>query len=338
MARRLTLTEFIIEEQRRYPQATGDFSSLLSDIALAAKLVAREVRSAGLGSVLGAAGSTNVSGDEVKKLDLLADETMTNVLERSGQLCVMASEEREGPIPIPKDYPVGKYVLLYDPLDGSSNIEAGVGVGTIFAIYGRVSKGKSGSKAGSMEDLLQPGRNLLCAGYAMYGSSTLFVYSTGFGVHGFTLDPTLGSFILSHENIRTPSRGRILSVNEGNHAHWTEDTRAFVSYLKEHDPGTARPYTSRYVGSLVVDFHRNLLYGGIFLYPGDRKHLKGKLRLLYEAAPLAFIAEQAGGLATTGREPILDVEPNELHDPVPLIVGSPEDVRRYERFMDGRRS
>ncbi|MBM3320595.1 MAG: class 1 fructose-bisphosphatase [Candidatus Eisenbacteria bacterium] len=333
MTRRLTLTEFIIEEQRVHPGATGDFTGLLSDLALAAKLIAREVRSAGLGDILGAAGSTNVSGDEVKKLDLFAHETLVNVLERGGHLAVMASEEREGPIPIPEAYPAGKYVVLFDPLDGSSNIDANVGVGTIFSIFGRAGEGARGG----IEDLLQPGNRLLASGYVIYGSSTVFVYTTGFGVHGFTLDPTIGEFILSHDAIETPEKGRILSANEGNLSLWPERARAYVSYLKEEDPEGGRPYRSRYVGSLVVDFHRNLLQGGIFLYPEDSRNLEGKLRLLYEAAPLAFIAEQAGGLASTGRERVLDVLPSVLHQRVPLAIGSAADVRLYERFVRGER-
>ena len=287
MARRLTLTEHIIEQQRIHPDATGDFSGLLSDVALATKLVAREVRSAGLGDVLGAAGSTNVSGDEVKKLDLFADATMRNVLERCGHLAAMGSEEQVEMIPIPDEYPVGKYAIVFDPLDGSSNIEANVGVGTIFAIFGRISDGRRGELA----DLLQPGDRILGAGYVTYGSSTMFVYSTGHGVHSFTLDPTIGSFILTEECLRTPSKGRILSVNEGNRDRWSDNTRAYVSYLKEIDEADGRPYSSRYIGSLVMDFHRNLLYGGVFLYPEDEKNKEGKLRLLYEANPLAFLAE-----------------------------------------------
>ncbi|RPJ43910.1 MAG: class 1 fructose-bisphosphatase [Candidatus Latescibacterota bacterium] len=333
MTRRLTLTEYIIEQQRMHPGATGDFSGLLSDVALAAKLIAREVRSAGLGEILGASGTTNVSGDEVKKLDLFADATLINVLERGGHLCVMASEEREGPIAIPAEYPSGKYVVLFDPLDGSSNIDANVGVGTIFSIYERRSAGGPGL----LDDLLQPGNRLRAAGYIIYGSSTVFVYSTGLGVHGFTLDPTVGEFILSHDPIRTRAKGAILSANEGNQFRWSDATRAYVSYLKEQDAATGRPYSSRYVGSLVVDFHRNLLYGGVFLYPEDEKNADGKLRLLYEAAPLAFIAEQAGGLASTGRARILDIEPRELHQRVPLVIGSAEDVALYERFQLGLR-
>lgn len=333
MARRLTLTEYISDEERKHVDATGDFSSTLSDVSLAAKLVAREVRSAGLGNILGGAGSTNVSGDEVKKLDLFAHEIFVNVMERGGHLCVMASEEWSDPIPIPDAYPQGKYVFVFDPLDGSSNIEGNVGVGTIFAIFDRVTEGGKGD----LEDLLQPARKMLCAGYVIYGSSTMLVYSTGVGVHGFTLDPTIGSFILSHENIRTPERGRILSVNEGNQSRWTEDTRAFVEHIKSPDKASGRPYTSRYVGSLVVDFHRNMLYGGIFLYPEDKKNPKGKLRLLYEAGPLAYLAVQAGGLASTGREPILDVVPEELHQKVPLVIGSAGDVRLYESFLRGER-
>jgi fructose-1,6-bisphosphatase I len=322
-----------MDQQRKYPDATGDFSDLLGDIARASKLITRDVRRAGLGDILGAAGMENVSGDEVKRLDVLADEMFINVLERSGHLCAMASEENEGTIRIPDEFPKGKYVFIFDPLDGSSNIDANVSVGSIFSIYQRISP----EGRGDLGDLLQPGVNQVCAGYIIYGSSTMFVYTTGFGTHGFTLDPTVGEYILSHENIRTPKRGRIFSVNEGNYNFWPERVRRYIDYLKEGGDG-GRPYTARYIGSLVADFHRNLLYGGIFLYPEDEKNKDGKLRLLYEASPMAFLAEQAGGLATTGRGPVMEVEPTELHQRVPLIVGSEEDVRECLRFLRGELS
>ncbi len=332
MVRRFTLTEHITQQQREYPDATGDFTGLLSDIAVASKIIAHDVRRAGIGGVLGAAGSKNVSGDEVKRLDVLSNEVFINVLERSGHLCLMASEENEHPISIPADFPRGKYVFLFDPLDGSSNIDGNVSVGSIFSIFRRLSPpGEEG-----IDDLLQPGYNQVCAGYVLYGSSTMFVYTTGFGTHGFTLDPTVGEFILSHENIRTPQKGRIFSVNEGNFRRWNGRMRRFVEYLKE-PAGEGRPYTGRYIGSLVADFHRNLLYGGIFLYPEDEVHPSGKLRLLYEAAPIAFLAEQAGGMATTGKMPVREVEPTRLHMKVPLIVGSAEDVRLCLRFLRGEK-
>lgn len=333
MIRRLTLTEHIMDQQRKYPDATGDFSDLLGDIARASKLITRDVRRAGLGDILGAAGTENVSGDEVKRLDVLADRMFINVLERSGHLCAMASEENEGTIHIPDEFPKGKYIFIFDPLDGSSNIDANVSVGSIFSIYQRISpEGKGG-----MRDVLQPGVNQVCAGYIIYGSSTMFVYTTGFGTHGFTLDPTVGEYILSHENMRTPKRGRIFSVNEGNYNLWPERIRRYIDHLKEPGDG-GRPYTSRYIGSLVADIHRNLLYGGIFLYPEDENNKEGKLRLLYEASPIAFLAEQAGALATTGRGPIMEVEPVELHQRVPLIVGSEEDVRECLRYLRGELS
>jgi fructose-1,6-bisphosphatase I len=244
----------------------------------------------------------------------------------------MASEERPDPIPIPKKYPKGQYVLLYDPLDGSSNIEANVTIGTIFAVHRRVTKAGDGT----LEDCLQPASRLVAAGYCIYGSSTILVYTTGHGVHGFTLDPSLGEFLLSHPDIRTPPRGKIYSVNEGNWHTWDPATREYVKFLKEQNPAQHRPYSTRYIGSLVADFHRNLLYGGIFLYPADMRdpaRPKPKLRLLYEAAPLALLCEQAGGAATTGRERILDMQPTELHQKVALVIGSREDVQAYEEFV-----
>lgn len=333
MISRLTLTEHIMQQQRRYPDATGDFSGLIGDIARASKLITRDVRWAGLGDILGAAGMENVSGDEVKRLDVLADQIFINVLERSGHLCAMASEENEGKILIPDEFPKGKYIFIFDPLDGSSNIDANVSVGSVFSIYQRISP----AGRGSIEDVLQPGVNQVCAGYVLYGSSTMFVYTTGFGTHGFTLDPTVGEYILSHENIRSPKRGRIFSINEGNYNLWPDRIRKYINYLKEPGDG-GRPYTARYIGSLVADFHRNLLYGGIFLYPEDSRNKEGKLRLLYEASPMAFLAEQAGGMASTGRGPIMEVEPTELHQRVPFIVGSEDDVRDCQRFLRGEMS
>ncbi len=333
MIRRHTLTEHIMQEQRKYPGASGGFTGLLSDIATASKIIAREVRQAGLGNILGAAGSTNVSGDEVKKLDLIAHEIFVNVLERTGHLCIMASEEDEDPITIPDRFPAGKYVFVFDPLDGSSNIDANVSVGTIFSIFRKIST----DERGGMVDILQPASEQICAGYIVYGSSTLFVYTVGHGVHGFTLDPTIGEYILSHEDIRMPDQGQVFSINEGNRSRWFDYTSDYVDWIKSSVPDEGRPYTARYIGSLVADFHRNLLYGGIFLYPEDRENPNGKLRLLYEAAPIAFLAEQAGGLATTGETSIRSIEPAELHQKVSLIVGSRNDVLAYERFRRGDR-
>jgi fructose-1,6-bisphosphatase I len=333
-AKVVTIARHIMEQERLYPAATGDFSDLLSDITLAAKMIQREVTKAGLVNILGKAGDTNVQGEEQMKLDVFADQTMFKALDHTGHLCVMASEENETVLTIPEQYPCGKYVLNYDPLDGSSNIDANVSIGTIFSILRRVTPGDG---CGTAEDCTQPGYKQVCAGYVMYGSSTMFVYTTGQGVHGFTLDPSVGEFLLSHENIRIPKRGRIYSINEGNNHMWDEATQRYVEYVKDVDKETGRPYSSRYIGSLVCDFHRNLLYGGIFMYPADRKNPNGKLRLLYEANPLAFIVEQAGGYASDGRMRILDKVPDSLHSRTPLIIGSIDDVKEYEEFVAGRK-
>lgn len=325
----MTISRYILEQQREIPGATGEFSGLLSTITLAAKVITREVRRAGLADILGQTGSENIHGEKVTKLDDFAHNIILEILGRSGQVCALASEEEENLIDIPEGYPLGKYVVLLDPLDGSSNIDANVSVGTIFSIHRRITQeGK-----GTLEDCLQPGYKQVGAGYVLYGSSTMLVYSTGHGVHGFTLDPTVGEFLLSHPNIRIPEKGKIYSINEGNTNRWDKGVQNYIAYLKEEDKNTSRPYSSRYIGSLVADFHRNLLYGGIFLYPADSKSPQGKLRLLYEAAPMAYLAEQAGGSASTGHERILDIQPIKLHQRVPLIVGSKEDVSIAEKFI-----
>ncbi len=318
-----TLTRFLIEQQRKYyPQATGDFTGLLAEIATAAKIISREVNKAGLIDILGYKGRENVHGERVQKLDDFANETFITMLSHTGHLVGIASEELEGIYPIPEPHPKGKYVFLVDPLDGSSNIDVNISIGSIFSIHRRKS---AGSEA-TMEDFLQPGRDQVGAGYIIYGSSTMMVYSTGYGVHGFTLDPSIGEFLLSHEDIQIPSKGKIYSINEGNAPLWTNGIRQYVEDLKKEGA------TGRYVGSLVADFHRNLLKGGVYLYPADNKNPQGKLRLLYEAAPLAFIIEQARGRATNGSVPILDIKPEKLHQKVPLIIGSAEDVKQAEAF------
>jgi fructose-1,6-bisphosphatase I len=332
MPRAVTLSQFIIEQQRRYPTASGEFTQLLLDIGLAAKIINREVTRAGLVDILGYTGSENVHGEKVQKLDAFAHETIYRALMLTGQLAVMASEEDEDLIPIPPDVPPGHYVLNFDPLDGSSNINANINIGTIFSVLRRVTRGGPGQ----LEDVLQPGCRQVCAGYVMYGSSTMLVYTTGNGVHGFTFEPSVGEFLLSHREIRMPERGRIYSVNEGNYARWDDGVKRYVDYLKESDEKTGRPYSLRYVGSLVADFHRNLMYGGVFLYPADRKNLRGKLRLLYECAPLALIAEQAGGAASDGHQRVLDITPVKLHERSPLVVGSQRDVAEAEEFVQGR--
>jgi fructose-1,6-bisphosphatase I len=333
-AKVVTISRHIMEQERLYPTATGDFSDLLSEITLAAKMIRKEVNKAGLVNILGKAGDTNVQGEEQMKLDVFADQTVFKALDHTGHLCVMASEENEEVLHIPEQYPCGKYVLNYDPLDGSSNIDANVSIGTIFSILRRITPGEG---RGDVSDCMQPGYRQVCAGYVMYGSSTMIVYTTGQGVHGFTYDPSVGEFLLSHDNIRIPSRATIYSINEGNNHLWDDATRRFIDYVKTPDRETGRPYSGRYIGSLVCDFHRNLLYGGIFLYPADRKNRDGKLRLLYEANPLAFIVEQAGGYASDGKVRILDKVPTRLHERTPLVIGNRDDVMMYEDMVAGRR-
>jgi len=328
----ITIEHHILEQQRLFPEATGELTNLLYDIALAAKIIRREVSKAGLVEILGLTGEENVQGEQVMKLDVFANETLIRMNDHTGRLCAMASEENPDIIPIPERYPTGRYVLVFDPLDGSSNIDVNVSIGTIFSIHRKVSDGPQGT----LGDFLQPGYQQAAAGYVIYGSSTMMVYTTGRGVHGFTLDPSVGEFLLSHPNIQTPPRAKYYSINEGNHHYWSEGVRRYVDYLKASDKATGRPYSGRYIGALVADFHRNLLAGGIFMYPADTKDPKrpqGKLRLLYEAAPLALIVEQAGGRASNGTEDILQIQPESLHQRVPLFIGSREDVDKAEQFI-----
>jgi fructose-1,6-bisphosphatase I len=326
----ITIERHIIEAERQYPEATGAFSNILSDVAFAAKMIAKEVRRAGLADILGYTGEVNVQGEDVKKLDEYAHEVIFKALDHTGHLCGMASEEVEDFIPIPDRFPTGKYCVLFDPLDGSSNIEANVSVGTIFSVHRKISD----HERGCAEDCLQPGFKQIAAGYVVYGSSTMLVYTTGNGVHGFTLEPSIGEFLLSHPDIRIPSPGqRIFSANEGNYRNWSPGQRALVDHLKGVDGSTPKPFSARYIGSLVADFHRNLLYGGFFMYPADSKSPNGKLRLLYEAAPLAMIAEQAGGRASTGFKRINEIEPTSLHQRTPLYIGSAEYVELAEQFL-----
>lgn len=332
MQRIITIERFIIEKEHEIPGATGEFSKLLTDLALAAKIVWREVSKAGLVDIIGSTGKVNISGDVVQKLDEFANEIFINVMQKGGHLCAMASEESKDLIEIPEELAKGKYVLVFDPLDGSSNINVNVSIGSIFGIYRRVTS----SGKGTLEDILQPGRNLVAAGYIVYGSSTIFVYTTGNGVHGFTLDPSIGEFLLSHENIQIPRKGDIYSVNEGYYERWDENMKKFINYLKAEDKATGRPYKLRYVGTLVADFHRTILYGGIFMYPGDSKNPEGKLRLIYEAAPLAYVVEKAGGRASNGFQNILDIKPTSLHQRTPLFIGSEEDVKLAEKFLQGK--
>lgn len=352
----ITVSSHIMDLQRMHPEATGDLSGLLSELIVAAKTISAEVNMAGLADVLGMSGKTNIQGEEVQKLDEFSNNTIKRRMARCGYLCVMTSEEEEGIIPV-EEGDEGKYTLAFDPLDGSSNIDVNVSIGTIFSIHRR--KSDSGNppsgrrstdpgeewqpaqgKPGSADDLLQKGRDQVAAGYIIYGSSTMLVFTTGEGVHGFTLDPSVGEFYLSHPDIRIPKKSKYFSVNEGNYNYWDDNMRRYIEYLKEKDKDSGRPYSARYIGSLVADFHRNLITGGIFMYPKDNKNPakpSGKLRLLYEAAPLAFIVEHAGGRAITGDgRDILDIQPDELHQRVPLIIGSKMDIDEAEAFLAGR--
>jgi fructose-1,6-bisphosphatase I len=326
----VTIDRFIIEEERLHPEATGELSGVLYDIALAAKMISSKVRRAGLADILGSADIQNVQGEMQQKLDVFANETIIKALDHGGRLCAMASEEEPDLIHIPEGFRCGKYALLFDPLDGSSNIDVNVPVGTIFSVVRKITRGARGE----MEDMLQPGRRQVAAGYVIYGSSTMLVYTTGQGVHGFTLDPSIGEFLLSHPNIRIPSEGRYLSVNDSYEQHWDENVKALMRRYRGLD-GERRAMNVRYVGSLVADFHRNLLGGGIFCYPSNTKSPRGKLRLLYEANPLAFICEQAGGAATDGQNRILDIHPTELHQRIPLYMGSKSDVETARTMLAG---
>ena len=318
----ITIERFIIEQERLYPEATGELSNLLYDIALGAKIIAAAVRRAGILNVLGSAGVVNVQGEEQQKLDVFANEALKNSMSHTGRVCVMASEEDEEVITTDGNGPRGKYAVLFDPLDGSSNIDNNNPVGTIFSIYRRLST----EGDGTLKDVLQPGRNHVAAGYIMYGSSVMMVYTTGQGVHGFTLDPTIGEFVLSHPDIRTPETGMYYSVNESYFARWSKAMQRAVRGFHGDYPERIKAKNSRYIGALVADFHRNLVSGGVFLYPAELSKPRGKLRLCYEASPLAFIAEHAGGAATDGINRILDLVPSELHQRTPLVIGSRRDV------------
>lgn len=317
----VTIDRYIIEQERKYPDATGELSGILYDLALASKMIANKVRLAGLVDILGAQGTENVQGEVQQKLDVIADNIIIKALDHGGRLCAMASEEQEQLIPIPPQFKRGKYLLLFDPLDGSSNIDVNVPVGTIFSVLKKVSPGEDGV----MSDALQPGHQQVAAGYVIYGSSTMLVYTTGHGVHGFTLDPSIGEFLLSHPDMKIPEHGRYLSVNDAYEQIWPENVRALMRRYRGLD-GKRAAMNVRYVGSLVADFHRNLLGGGLFAYPANTKSPEGKLRLLYECNPLAFICEQAGGAAIDGTQRILDVQPTKLHQRTPYYVGSKTDV------------
>lgn len=329
--RLMTLERHIIEGERQHPQATGELSRLLSNLSIAIKIISLEVNKAGLVDILGFTGESNIHGEQVKKLDIYAHEMLIRAMDQRGQLCIIASEEEEDIIHIPPNrFDLGKYVLIFDPLDGSSNIDANISIGTIFSIYKRVS---AVGAPGSIEDVLQPGTEQVAAGYVLYGTSTILVYTTGHGVYGFTLEPSIGEFILSHDNMTIPQKSKIYSINEGNYKYWHTGLKKYIKYLQDEDKETGRPYTSRYIGSMVADIHRNLLYGGIFMYPADSRNPNGKLRLMYECNPMAMIVEAAGGRATDGKNRILEIKPTSLHQRTPVFIGNKEDVLLVEKFI-----
>lgn len=326
-----TLDDFIIMRQKDYPEAKGEFSRIMHHIGTAAKMVSNKIRRAGLSDILGEVGIVNVQGENQQKLDVYADEVFISALLSSGECCGVASEENQNIITFTEEFAVnGKYIVCMDPLDGSANIDVNVSVGTIFSIYKRISK--MGEHA-TNEDFLQCGTEQVAAGYTIYGSSTMLVYSTGNGVHGFTLDSSLGEFCLSHPDISMPKTGSLYSVNEGNYIKFHAAVKKYIKYCQERDPSTNRPYISRYIGSLVSDFHRNLLKGGIYMYPSSEIYPLGKLRLVYECNPIAFIAEQTGGKASDGKRRILEIKPDSLHQKTPYFVGSSDMVSKVEEFF-----
>lgn len=323
----LTLEQHVRQLERKHG-VSDTLTALFAELSLAGKLIYSQVTRAGLAGVLGLTGDENVQGEEVQKLDIVANNLLIRCVQQGGQVCVMGSEEVEEPIAIPPEYPVGDYVLQFDPLDGSGNIDINASIGTIFSIHKR----KSASGPGTLEDCLQPGKDIVAAGYIIYGSSCMFVYSAGFGVYGFTFDPAIGEFFLSHEKIRMPEQGDTYSVNEGNYHKWSPQMRQWADAIKT--PTDARKaYRHRYIGAMVADLHRTMLRGGIFAYPSDKNNSRGKLRLLYEASPFAFLVEQAGGAASDGKTRILDVEPTELHQRTPFFAGSKHDVEELIRTL-----
>ncbi len=329
-----TLEQFIIENQIAYEESTGSFSRLLRDISVAAKLVNWHMRRAGIVDVFGSTGEINVQGEVQQIMDALAHKEFVRALRRGGECCLIGSEEHSEAIPIRAGAESeGKYIVLLDPLDGSSNIEVNVSVGTIFSIY-QLPDGVSDP---SVEHALQPGENQVAAGYVVYGSSTILVYTTGHGVNGFTLDPAIGEFLLTHPDIRTPRDGGMYSINEGNYESFDTGLKKYIKWMQEERPTEGRPLSTRYIGSFVADFHRNLLKGGLYMYPATHKNVNGKLRLMYEANPLAFIAEQAGGAASTGHKRIMEIEPEKLHERTPVYIGSPDMVQTAEEFLNGVR-
>ena len=328
----MTLNEFIIDKQNDFPEASGELSSLLGSIVLASKVVNREINKVGLVDIMGATGLENIQGEQQQKMDLFANDIFKRALEARGEVCGIASEEDDEFVVF--DNKAGannKYVVLMDPLDGSSNIDVNVSAGTIFSIYRRITHRGDPSQ---LEDFLQPGKRQIAAGYVIYGSSTMLVYTTGKGIHGFTLDPSLGAFYLSHENISIPETGAMYSINEGNYLMFPDGIKKYIKLCQSIDTDKNRPYTSRYIGSPIADFYRNMLKGGIYMYPSTAQSPNGKLRLLYECNPMATIVEQAGGIATDGVNRILDLKPTELHQRVPFICGSAKMVEELQSMLD----
>lgn len=330
-----TLEQFIIERQTQFPHSTGAFSRLIRDLSVAGKIVNRDMRRAGLTDIAGVTGEVNVQGEVQQKMDALAHTEFVRALRRGGECCLIGSEEHAEAIPLRTNADVddGQYIVLLDPLDGSSNIEVNVSVGTIFSIY----RLPDGVTEPTLEAALQPGTHQVAAGYIVYGSSTMFVYTTGNGVNGFTLDPSVGEFFLSHPNIKTPEQGKSYSINEGNYNSFEEGLKEYIKWMQLNAPEDNRPYSTRYIGSFVSDFHRNLLKGGLYIYPATAKNPEGKLRLMYEANPLGFIVEQAGGKASSGSGRILEINPEKLHQRTPLYIGSKKMVEAAEDFLAGKR-
>lgn len=326
-----TLDEFTIQETRQFPNATGELSALLRDIALACKMINKQVNKAGLVDILGKYGATNVQGEEQMKLDIYSDEILINILRNSVECAGIASEENDDFVAFDDEHSVNsKYVVLFDPLDGSSNIDVNASIGTIFSIYKRVSEI---GKPCTLEDFQQPGTKQMAAGYIIYGSSTMLVYATKLGVNGFTLEPSIGEFCLSHPNMKCKEHATIYSINQGNYNKYNDDTRQFLDYCMQDDKTQGLPLKHRYIGSMVADLHRTLIKGGIFLYPADRSNKNGKLRLMYECNPMAFIVEAAGGAASTGTGRVMEVEPTELHQRVPIYIGSKELVAKAISYI-----
>lgn len=326
-----TIERFITEQEVQHPEATGSFTNLMHDLTFAMRIISKEVRRAGINNILGLTKSKNIHDEQVRKIDQYANEVILSCMVRSGNLCAMASEEEDELIPISEDYQNGKYVLLFDPLDGSTNIDVNITIGTIFSIYKRIDP--DSTDPGNEYDILQPGYKQAAAGYVLYGSSTVFVYTTGHGVHVFTYEPMIGEFLLINENLRIPQRGYSYSVNEGYYFKWAKHIQQYINYLKTPDKNENRPYTLRYVATAAADIHRVLTYGGIYMYPPTPKYPEGKIRLSYEANPLAMIVEQAGGSAITGKGRILDIQPHSIHQRVPIYMGSRDDINDLELFM-----